>query len=125
VSVAVKKIEGVQSVNVSLNQGMAKIQLRPGNNLRIEQVQQAVTNNGFTPKEAKIVVDGTFVSGEGKVRFQVAGTNQTFTIIAGPGFGDLNEGTLKSVAKKITVEAVMAFEKNKIPDALTLTAIRQ
>ena len=58
VSVAVKKIDGVESVEVTLNRGHAEIKLKPGNRVRIEQIWEAVRKQGLTPKEARVVVRG-------------------------------------------------------------------
>jgi copper chaperone CopZ len=52
VSVAIKKVEGIDDVNVSLNEGNASIKLKPGNTVTVEQVREIVRKNGFTPKDA-------------------------------------------------------------------------
>jgi len=51
---SLKKIGGVEDVKVSLNDGKAIISLKPGNTVTLEQIQDIVRKNGFTPKEANV-----------------------------------------------------------------------
>jgi copper chaperone CopZ len=66
VRVAVQKIEGVESVDVSLKRAVADIRLRPGNHVSLEQLGQLVKSNGFTPKEAMVTAVGTLLERSGK-----------------------------------------------------------
>jgi len=74
---ALKKFPGVESVEVSLNQGLATVKLKPGNILRPDELWDAVRKNGFTPKETKVVVRGEVQAG----RFKVSGTQQLFDLL--------------------------------------------
>jgi uncharacterized protein (AIM24 family) len=80
VSVAIKKIPGVESVNVSLNQGLVSIKLAPGNTVRIEQIRKAILNDAFKPREARVEMVGDLVSQNGKLQFKVAGTGEVFAV---------------------------------------------
>lgn len=81
VSVAVKKMEGVESVDVSLNEGKAVIRLKPGNAVTLAQIRKAVAEKGFTPKEARIEAVGDLhVSKEGELRFAVKGAGESFPV---------------------------------------------
>lgn len=82
--VAVKKIPGVENVNVSLNKGLVTIKLAPGNKVKMAQIRKAILDDAFTPKDANVVAVGKLVSEEGKVQFVVAGTNETFPVAASP-----------------------------------------
>jgi hypothetical protein len=64
VRVAVRKIQGVDSVRVSLNQAAATIWLRPQNTVTIERLRQAIRSNGFTPRAATVRVTGTVVEAD-------------------------------------------------------------
>lgn len=83
-SVAIKKIPGVQSVNVSLNQGLVSIKFAPDNTVKLEQVRKAILDDAFTPKDAKIIAVGELISQDGKLLFKVAGTNETFPVASTP-----------------------------------------
>ncbi len=76
-----QKIDGVESVAVSLNQGNAKVQLKPGNRVHLQQLRTAVTDQGFTPQEAKVVAVGDLVSSNGKLRFKIRGTSDVLDVL--------------------------------------------
>lgn len=75
VRVAVLKLPGVESVNVSLERAIAEIRLRAGNAVTLAQIRDLVRNNGFTPKDASVTVVGTLVERGGKPALDVTGTN--------------------------------------------------
>ena len=50
-----KKLEGVKKAQVSLNKGTAVVELKPGNNVTVDQIKDIVKRNGFTPKETRIL----------------------------------------------------------------------
>ena len=78
---ALKKFPGVESVDVSLNKGLATVQLKPGNSVTPEQFWEAVKKNGFTPKETRVVVRGEIVPEGGKSRLKVTGTARIYDLI--------------------------------------------
>ncbi len=116
---ALKKFEGVESVDVSLNKGLATVKLKPGNTLRPEQLWDAVRKNGFTPKETRVLVRGEVVS---SAQFKVNGTNQIFELK-----GDLKTigEARRQVGKPAIVEASLTPGKDvKQPVALEIRGIR-
>jgi copper chaperone CopZ len=83
VRVALKKFPGVESVDVSLNKGLASVKLRPGNSVQPQAFWEAVRKNGFTPKETRVVVRGEIIDGA-RPELKVTGTNQIFELKAEP-----------------------------------------
>jgi copper chaperone CopZ len=75
VSVAIKKVPGVESVNTSLNEGFADIKLRERNTVTVEQVREIIRKNGFTPKESAVKIRGKVVERNGKPALDVRGPN--------------------------------------------------
>ncbi len=75
VRVAVQKLPGVESVDVSLERAIVEIRLRAGNTITLAQLRELVKNNGFTAKDATITVVGTVVERGGKPAIDVTGTN--------------------------------------------------
>ncbi len=73
--VAVRKLEGIESVTVSLERASAAIALRPGNRITLPQLRQIIKNNGFTAKEATVTVAGTVIERGGKPALSVTGTD--------------------------------------------------
>ena len=78
---ALKGINGVESVDVSLNKGLATVTLRPGNNVTMEQLQHAITKNGFTTKQSTISVVGMLFSENGRLELRVSGSNESFHLV--------------------------------------------
>jgi len=72
VSVAVKKLDGVESVTVSLEAGTADIRLRPGNVVSLQRIRRLIRNSGFTPKQAEVTAVGKKVAWEKKPAFEVS-----------------------------------------------------
>ena len=73
--VAVRKLDGVESVDVSLERGAASIALRPGNRITLPQLRQIIKNNGFTAKDATVTAIGTVIERGGKPALSVTGTD--------------------------------------------------
>lgn len=79
-SVSIKKIAGVESVDVSLKQGLTSIRLKPGNTVGLDQVRKAIQADAFSPREARITAVGELSSSNGKTVFKVAGTGEAFPV---------------------------------------------
>ena len=56
VKVAVQKVDGVESVQLSLERAEADIRLKPENRVSLDQFRRIVKGNGFEPREAKVSV---------------------------------------------------------------------
>ncbi|MDQ6663299.1 MAG: heavy-metal-associated domain-containing protein [Acidobacteriota bacterium] len=108
VNVAIKKIPGVESVDVSLNKGSAGVKLKPGNTVRIEQLWDTVRNNGFSAKDTGVVVRGEIVVANGKPRLNVSGLNQSYAI----------DGFQQYAGRAVTVEGTMTPPKDKKSEAV-------
>lgn len=80
-SVAVKKVPGVESVKVSLNKGLVTIQLKPGNSANLEQIRKAVTNQGFKPKKARVTAIGDLAESAVRWQFKVSGTSDVLPVL--------------------------------------------
>ena len=78
--VATLKIEGVETVTVSLKRAVADIRLREGNRVTIDQILQMVRNNGFTPREANVTVVGVPIERGGAPAFEVSGIEEVLIV---------------------------------------------
>jgi copper chaperone CopZ len=106
---ALKKFQGVESVDVSLNKGLATVKLKPGNGIRPEQFWEAVHRNGFTPKDTNVTVRGSVYAVSGKTQLNVAVTNEVFDIVAPPAIAaELNRNN----GKTVTVEGLLKPPKD-------------
>jgi hypothetical protein len=79
-----QKVDGIQTVTVSLKDGLTILDLKPGNNVTIAALRRVIKNNGFVSKEVQALVRGT-PSGSGTdVRFKISGTNEELLLSADP-----------------------------------------
>jgi len=80
VRVAVRKLEGVESVEVSLERASVAINLRPGNRITLSQLRQIIKNNGFAAKEATVTIVGLLTERGGKPALSVTGIDIVWLI---------------------------------------------
>src|SRR5882724_1533605 len=117
---ALRKFPGVESVEVSLNKGLATVKLKPGNSVKPKELWEAVRKNGFTPKETNVVAVGEFVSA-GK-QLKVNGTNEVFEV---NGDAKVLDEATRAIGKTATVEGILLPGKDvKVAVVLGLKTIR-
>jgi copper chaperone CopZ len=75
VRVAVQKVEGVESVQLSLERAVAEIRLKPNNRVTLDQFRRIVKGNGFEPREAKVVAAGAPRSEGDRLTFEIPGNS--------------------------------------------------
>ena len=101
-----EKVDGVESVKVSLNEGFAEVKLKEGNTVTVEQLREVIRKNGFTPKEATVTVAGKVIERNGKPALET-----------GPGAVMLLKGNVAGVAGKggqrVVVSGVVPASVNK------------
>lgn len=83
--VAVQKLEGVESADVSLQFKTADIKLRPGNKITLSRLRTIIKDSGFTAKEATVTVVGTIVERGGKPALEATGLGTVLLIVPDPG----------------------------------------
>jgi hypothetical protein len=71
-----QKIAGVQSVKVSLNDGLTILDLKPDNTVTLAKLRQVIKDNGFVAKEAQIVARGSTAVADGRPVFDVSGSKE-------------------------------------------------
>ena len=80
-SVALQKIDGIDTVKVTLNDGKATVTLKPLNTVTLAHVRSVIEKNGFTPKAATVVAETDVIAGPGgQPQLRVSGTNETFPV---------------------------------------------
>lgn len=75
-----KRLDGVESVNVSLNKGEAFLRFKPGNSVTVEKIRQVVIDSGFTPKDADAEIVGRIVDRNGKPALAVSGIDLVYEL---------------------------------------------
>jgi copper chaperone CopZ len=81
VRVSLKAVPGVESVDVSLEKGLAVVKMKPGNSATFKQLNEAISKNGFTMKDSVATVAGTVLEANGKPALRVSGSNDVLTLI--------------------------------------------
>ena len=64
-SVAIKKLDSVESVDVSLEKATADIRLKPGNVVTLPQLRRIIRQAGYPTKDARVDARGTLVDRNG------------------------------------------------------------
>ena len=80
--VAIRRLQGVESVEVSLDRGLATIQLRRANRVTLQELRQLVKHNGFASREAAVTVIGELQPDAGGAALSVTGAATMLTLIA-------------------------------------------
>lgn len=120
IHVSMTGIKGVNKVDVDLNTGLVTVQLTPGNSAAMQQFNQAVEKNGFTHKDAKVVVRGTITGTASSPVLEVTGTNDKYALAG-------NEANIASlIGKTVAVAGTLPqAPKGKIPDTLKYESISE
>ena len=82
--VAVRKLPGVQSVDVSLERAVTEIRLTDGNTVTLAQLRKILKDGGFNSGAADVEVVGTLVQRDGAPTIAVANTTEAFRIVSDP-----------------------------------------
>jgi len=102
VSVGIEKLEGVASVRVSLEEGLAEVTLEPGNALDPEAIRDVARDGGFTPKSAEVRARGHLVVEEDTLALAVTGLSQEYRLVE----SDSAAGRLSALAAAATAVEV-------------------
>jgi cation transport ATPase len=122
IHVSMKGIQGVDTVDVDLNTGLVSIKLSPGNSAAMRQFNEAVEKNGFTHKDAQVIVRGQ-LSGSASAPFlDVAGTKDRYALAPLGAGSDLSA----LLGKTVTVDGVVPQSaKGKVSDVLRYKAVTE
>lgn len=110
--VAVLKLPGVQSVDVSLERAVAEVRLRPGNTVTLAQIREIVRNNGFKPGAATVTAVGHLIERGGKPALSVNGTGMVLLLAPDPNLPNAYKklANLRSDSASAAIEVTGAVE---------------
>jgi len=123
VRVSLKAVEGVGSVDVSLEKGLASVRMKPGNTATLKQLQDAITKNGFTMKASKATVAGTMVAANGKTQLKVSGSNDVLDLV--PQSQNAVAASSMQGKQVIATGTIPEAQKGKTPDSITYTSLTE
>jgi hypothetical protein len=123
VRVSLKSVSGVDSVDVSLEKGLAVVKMKPGNTATLKQLSEAITKNGFTMKDSRATVAGTVVTTDGKVVLRVSGSNDVLQLVPQSA---ATANVTSMVGKNVVVEGTIPEGmKGKTPDSIRYRSITE
>jgi hypothetical protein len=114
VSVATKKLDGVESVDVSLEKSSADIKLKAENKITLPQLRRIIRSNGYPTKDAQITARGRIIDRDGK---------PVLDLLNG-SFLDLAEKPKDATADVVEVTGV-SRTGDKETETLTVEAIKK
>src|SRR5689334_2477966 len=97
VNVALKKVPGVDTMDVILNKGLDTVRLKPGTTVSVPRFWQRLHEKGYTPKATAVSVRGDLSLVQARVQLKVTGTKDMLVLARDPK----NPGAYNEVSKKI------------------------
>ena len=121
--VSLKAVPGVDSVDVSLEKGLAAVKMKPGNTTTLKQLNEAIAKNGFTMKDSSAVVAGTVAVTNGVTTLIVSGSNDLLQLV--PQSASAPSAS-PMVGKTVVVEGTIPEAgKGKAPDSIRYQSITE
>jgi copper chaperone CopZ len=112
VDVALKKVPGVETVDVSLNKGLATVKLKPGNTVSVPQFWQLLHEKGYTPKATEVSVRGGLFGEPGHLQLNVSGTRDVLNLTPDPKNAAAYNEAAKKVGQSVVIQGVMTPDKD-------------
>lgn len=120
---SLKAVPGVDTVDVSLEKGLATVHLKPGNSATLKQLQNAITKNGFTMKESKATVAGTIVVANGKLQLNVSGSNDVLQL--SPESQNAPNASAVQGKPVLVVGTIPEAPKRQLPNSLVYRSVTE
>lgn len=80
--VAVEKLDGVESAEVSLNEGRVRVRFAPQTGVTIAELRRTIRNQGFSPQEATLTVSARMERRNGAMVAVVPGSGASYIVAA-------------------------------------------
>ncbi|HEY6764027.1 MAG TPA: heavy-metal-associated domain-containing protein [Candidatus Sulfotelmatobacter sp.] len=114
--VSLKSVAGVDSVDVSLEKGLAVVKMKSGNTATLKQLNEAVAKNGFTMKDSTATIAGTVLITDGKATLRVSGSDELLQLV--PQSASV-PGAVSMVGRTVVVEGTIPEGmKGKTPGSI-------
>ena len=116
---------GVESVEVSLNNGPATVKLKPGKTVSVRQLWELIHKNGYTPKATTVSVRGELANVNGALQLKVSGTNDTLPLVVDAKNADAFGDASKKIGQTVVVQGVLVPVKDlKAPVPLQVGQVK-
>jgi copper chaperone CopZ len=122
VNVALTKVVGIDTVEVSLTRALATVKLKPGNSVSLAQLVRLVREKGYTIPAASIVVSGLPAKNSDLWMLRVPTSGERIELVADP---QLSSALARYADRTVTVRGKMTLAKNGKPAPLAVSAVEQ
>jgi len=121
-----KKVNGVESVNVSLNEGKASIRFKPESRAQYADVRSGIEKNGFAVKDATLRARGRLQQVDGGWQFVISGSGETFNVTPEDAKNvDLARAMQQKAGQDVLLEGTVPTpEKNKPQTTFKVKAVQ-
>lgn len=123
-SVSIRKIEGVESVQVSLKNGTARITLKAGNSVTLQQLRELVRRNGFTPRQAAITAHVDVVGKGSQLEVKIAGVNDIFQVESAPSATTARADLRLHAGQRVVIEGVVPAPVEEQAPLIQVTSVK-
>ena len=114
--VSLKSVAGIESVEVSLEKGLAAVKMKPSNTTTLKQLQDAITKNGFTMKQSKATVAGAILVANGNTQLKVSGSNDVLQLV--PESQSVSSASSMQGKSVVAAGTIPEAPKGKSPDSV-------
>ena len=121
--VSLKAVVGVDSVDVSLEKGLASVRMKAGNTATLKQLQDAITKNGFTMKASKATVVGIVIAANGKIQLKVSGSNDVLDLV--PESQSVVAASSMQGKSVIATGTLPEAQKHRVTDSITYASLTE
>jgi len=120
-----QKVAGVESVRVSLNDGLTVLDFAPGNKVTVAQLRTILKNSGFVSKEARLDAVGAIAESASRLVFSISGTGEEFAVTpTGAAYENVKQRlTTSGPIQRAEIKCV-ALDVGKPPHALMIESIK-
>ena len=125
--VALEKVEGVESVSVTLKRGVAHLTLKKGNTVKLADLRRIVKEAGYSSRDATVAVVGTVHTGRQGPTLEVLGTREVFDLVAesGKSPADVERGVDRTVEITGTLPVPDPRSRRERMRVQTISVVRQ
>lgn len=112
--VAVEKLSGVESAEVSLNDGLVHVQLSPDTRFTVAELRKVIRENGFSPQDATVTLAARLEAEAGGLVVTIPGSEETYRVMAADPLLSRLRGT---VGEGVVIEGWIADDEDDVTPA--------
>jgi copper chaperone CopZ len=124
VNVALTKLAGVDTVDVSLTRAVATVKLKPGNSVSLAQMVRLIREKGYTIPSASIAVSGLPEKSGERWMLKVPTSGERIELAADPQNPQAYAALGRYTSQTATVRGKMTLPKNGRLAALVVSEVK-